>query len=91
MHPLSEQVLCHRLCALLLGSSPKKTCSPVQDKKELVLLCHVLDLTVVHEDNITKLLCSHSREAGSWRCWLGLLADLTLFHHILVQAVDALR
>ena len=25
MHPLSKQVLCHRLCALLLGSSPQKT------------------------------------------------------------------
>ena len=91
MHPLSEQVLCHRLCAFLLSSSPKETRRAIKDKKELMLLRHVLDLTVVHEDNITKFLGSHSREAGSRRCWLCLLADLTLLHHILIHTVDALR
>ena len=55
-----------------------------------MLLCHVLDLTVVHEHDIAKLVSSNPREAGSWRSWLGLLACLALFHHSVVQTVNTL-
>ena len=59
MHPFSEQVLSNRLSALLLGRTPQEARSAIKDQKELVLLRHVFDLTVVHEHDIAELLSSH--------------------------------
>ena len=55
-----------------------------------MLLCHVLHLTVVHEHDVANLFCPDSREAGSRRRWLGLLADLTVLDYAIIKTVDAL-
>ena len=90
MHPFSKEVLCDRLSAFLLCCAPQEACGSIKDQKELMLFRHMLDLTVIHEHDIAKLLCPQSLEAGSWRCWLGLLACLALFHHSVIKTVDAL-
>ena len=87
MHPFSEEVLCNRLSAFLLCCSPQEACGTVQNQKEL-LLVHVLDLRVVHEHDVAKVLRSNSREAGSWWSWLRLLADLTVLDHTIIKTVD---
>ena len=56
-----------------------------------MLLAHVLDLTVVHEHDIAKILCSHSREAGSRRRRLRLLTNLAVLDHTIVKTVDTFR
>ena len=56
-----------------------------------MLLAHVLDLTVVHEHDITKVLRSYSREAGSrWRR-LCLLANFEVLDYAIIKTVDAFR
>ena len=45
------------LSALILSSSPEQAGGTVQ-----VLLGHVLDLTVIHEDYITEVLRPHAKE-----------------------------
>ena len=56
-----------------------------------MLLAHVLDLTVVHEHDIAKVLRPNSREAGSRWSWLCLLAYLTVLDHTIIKTVDTFR
>ena len=86
VHPFSEQILSDRLSAFLLSCSPQNP----PDQEELMLLCHVLDLTVVHEHDIAKLFCPDSREAGSRTSWLCLLAYLTVLDYTVIKTIDAL-
>ena len=56
-----------------------------------MLLAHVLDLTMLHEHDIAKALCSHSREAGSWRRRICLLTNLAVLDHAIIKRVDTFR
>ena len=44
---------------------------------------------MVHEHDVAKVLRSNSREAGSRRSWLCLLADLTVLDYAIIKTVDA--
>ena len=56
----------------------------INSQEQLVLLRHMLDLTVVHEDNITKILRPHTRKSRAWGCRFGLLTYLTVLDNTVV-------
>ena len=51
VHPLTEE-----LEPVQLAQHPNKACGSIKNTMRLVLLAHVLDLAVIHEDSGTKLV-----------------------------------
>ena len=63
MHPLTEQILCHRFCAFFLCRSPEQAGGTIKNEEQLVLLGHMLYFTVIHEDSVAEILRPHARES----------------------------
>ena len=90
-YPFSKSILGFRLSSRK-NDCPQQRCGTIKDNQNRVLrITMMLDLTVINEDDISKIPGSKARRPCASCTLFGLGAHLTLIDHRLVESVDTLR